>query len=185
MSALVESGVVVSLGTFSKILAPGLRLGWIHAARPLLDRFAAAPFIVSGGGLNPFTAAIVRRVLESGDQDRHLERLHDEYRARLASMAAGLRAWFPADATYSVPDGGYFFWIRFPPGTDTGEWRAAAAAASVGFRPGSLFSSTGGFADHLRLSFAFYDAVTVADAVRTLGEVVAASSGHGAPSTSP
>ena len=72
MSAYIDSGTVISLGTFSKILAPGLRLGWIHAAQRLVQRLADASYVISGGGLNPFTASIVRTVVEEGWQQEHL-----------------------------------------------------------------------------------------------------------------
>ncbi|MCA9710865.1 MAG: PLP-dependent aminotransferase family protein, partial [Myxococcales bacterium] len=66
---------VLSLGSFSKILAPGLRLGWLHGAAPLLERFAAHGALRSGGGLNPLVTSIVHGVIASGELDRHIDLL--------------------------------------------------------------------------------------------------------------
>lgn len=171
-AAHVDSGVVLSLGTFSKILAPGLRLGWIQAAPPIVDRLAAVPYVVSGGGLNPFTSAVVRIVLERGWQWEHLTWLRGVLAERVAAMDAALRVHLPPEIGYDVPGGGYFFWLRFPPGTDTERWRAPAAARQVGFRHGTLFSPAGRHAECLRLSFAFYGADAIERGVAVLGEVI-------------
>jgi DNA-binding transcriptional MocR family regulator len=172
LATRIDSGVVLSLGTFSKILAPGLRLGWIQGARPLLDRLVAAPAIVSGGGLNPFSAAIVRAVLSSGDQLDHLEHLRAEFRHRVELVDRTIRDHFPATVEYSVPEGGYFFWLRFPAGTRVTEWEPPARLAGVGFRSGSLFSASGALDDRMRLSFAFYERAELVLGLERLGSVL-------------
>ena len=172
MAAHVGSGVVLSLGTFSKILAPGLRLGWIQAAEPLLARLAARGFIVSGGGLNPFTSALVAVTLSDGSVDQYLAQLRTLLATRVATMDAGLRAHFPADIGYEVPTGGYFFWLRFTDGVATPAFTHRAQAHKVGFRPGNLFSITGGLANHMRLSFAYYDIDRIEAGLAVLGQVI-------------
>lgn len=172
LAAHVDRGCVLSLGTFSKILAPGLRLGWIQAAPPLIERLTSRPYVVSGGGLNPFASAVVRVILEQGTQTSHLARVREVLHGRAVAMDLALREHFPVEVDYRVPEGGYFFWLRFPPGTDTVRWREPAAAAGVGFRPGPLFSTGSGWSEHLRLSFAFYDIPDLTDGLRTLGSVI-------------
>ena len=73
MSAFVDSGRVLSLGTFSKILSPGLRLGWVHASAGLLARLVGSGVITSGGGLNPFTSALVTSIIRSGALTRNVD----------------------------------------------------------------------------------------------------------------
>jgi 2-aminoadipate transaminase len=163
------SGVVLSLGTFSKILAPGLRLGWVHAAGPLVERLAARGFVVSGGGLNPLVAAVVTRTLQDGSAAAYLSYLRGLLGERLAVMDAALREHLPADVTWAAPGGGYFFWLRLPPDVDPAALRAAARAEGVDFRPGSLFCVSGGGTDRVRLSFAYYDPGAIATAVAALG----------------
>ncbi|HRI56541.1 MAG TPA: PLP-dependent aminotransferase family protein, partial [Anaerolineae bacterium] len=79
LASFVDSGAVLSLGSFSKILAPGLRLGWIQGRGDRLQTLAQCGLLDSGGGLNPFTAAVVRSALELGLQGQHLERLRQVY----------------------------------------------------------------------------------------------------------
>lgn len=175
MAAHVGSGAVLSLGTFSKILAPGLRLGWIQGAEPLLARLAARGSIVSGGGLNPYTSSLVTAVLDDGSLDLYLGSLQALLARRLDVMDAGLRAHFPAEVTWTKPNGGYFFWLRFPDGTDTARFEPEAAARQVGFRPGRLFSLSGRGSERMRLSFAYYDAAAIDPAVAALGQAIAAT----------
>jgi DNA-binding transcriptional MocR family regulator len=171
MAAYVDSGVVLSLGTFSKILAPGLRLGWVQAARPLLDRLESRGFIVSGGGLNPVPSALVAGMLADGSAAEYLASLLPLFRARVEAMDAGLRAVLPAGASWARPDGGYFFWLRLPDGVDTAALLPRARSLGVGYAPGPKFSSRGGLTEHLRLSFAYYGDEQLAAAVRALGQV--------------
>ena len=172
MAAYIDSGVVLSLGTFTKILAPGLRLGWIQAAAPLIDRLVGAGLVMSGGGLNPFTSAIVRRVVEDGSLHTYLDFLVATYRSRIGVMAASLDQHFPATVTYQVPDGGYFFWLRFPESVDTAHFLPAAAAHKVGFRSGSKFTVDGSLANYMRLSFAYYDSPTIERGIAALAAAI-------------
>ena len=172
MAAWVDSGVVLSLGTFTKILAPGLRLGWIQAAMPLIQRLANAGFIVSGGGLNPFTSAVVKTLVEDGSLRNYLDFLRTTYRERVMVMDAALTNHFPSVVRYYVPAGGYFFWLQFPPGTDTATFLPKAAEHKVGFRSGSKFAVDASLANYMRLSFAYYDSPTIQSGISALAKVV-------------
>jgi DNA-binding transcriptional MocR family regulator len=174
MAAYVDSGKVLSLGTFSKILAPGLRLGWIQAEASLIDRLASQPYVVSGGGLNPFTASMVRIVIEQGWLAEYLESLRRLFRERIEVMDSALRSHMRADVEFTTPTGGYFYWLRFPDGTDTTRFLEPAIALGVGFRAGPKFSVAGGQRECLRLSFAFYDAETIARVVPLLARATTA-----------
>ena len=172
MAAWIASGVVLSLGTFTKILAPGLRLGWIQAAVPLIERLAGAGLIVSGGGLNPFTSAIVAPIIENGSLRNYLDFLIATYSERVGVMDEALKLYFPAGITYDVPSGGYFFWLRFPVGTDTATFLTSAAAHKVGFRCGSKFTVDGSLANYMRLSFAYYDSTTIERGISALAQAI-------------
>ncbi len=91
----IENGKILSLGSFSKILAPGLRLGWMQANPEILTRFNTCGVLDSGGGLNPFTSAIVCRMVESGGLDQNIDRLVSIYRHRLGVLDAALRKQLP------------------------------------------------------------------------------------------
>jgi len=86
---------VLSLGSFSKILAPGLRLGWIQAAPPLLEPLISGGLLVSGGGLSPFTSGLVHRALTLGLQEAHLQYLKSVYRRRATVLSQALRHYLP------------------------------------------------------------------------------------------
>jgi DNA-binding transcriptional MocR family regulator len=174
LAAWAASGVVLSLGTFSKILAPGLRLGWVHAAAPLVERLARRGYVVSGGGLNPLVAAVVTRTLQDGSAAAYLADLRGLLGQRIAVMDRALREHLPRDVTWATPGGGYFFWLRLPADVDPAALRTAARAQGVDFRPGPLFSVDGGQVDRIRLSFAYSDAPTIATAVAALGRAFAA-----------
>ena len=150
-----EAESVVSLGSFSKILAPGLRLGWLEASPALIRRLVECGLLTSGGGMNPFTSAIVRSVVESGALQDNIGRLRRVYSARVQAMEASLRRHLPG-AEFVTPRGGYFFWVRFP-GRDVVRLREAVRAHQVDYRPGALFSCQNGLKDYVRLSISFYD----------------------------
>ncbi|SRR5258706_4379524 len=152
--AYIDSEHVISLGSFSKILAPGLRLGWMQTHPSIMKRIIASGVLDSGGGMNPFASAIVRSVIESGGLEKNIQALIDTYRRRVAAMDELLRLHLP-EVEFVRPHGGYFFWLRLP-GSDAQELRKKAQMHQVGLRQGALFSSQDGLHDHLRLSISFY-----------------------------
>ena len=172
MAAYLDRGNIVSVGSFSKILAPGLRLGWLQAAPAVIERLVNGGLIFSGGSLNHFTSNIVRVALERGWQDEYLAELHALYRTRIDVLDAALRAELGERVRYTKPTGGYFFWLRLPEGVDAVALRPRAQALNVDFRPGINFSGNDGLHNYLRLSFAFYDAARLEEGARRLGQVL-------------
>ena len=168
MAAFAGRGGVLSLGSFSKILAPGLRLGWIQGSPELLRTLATCGFLDSGGGLAPFTSAIVGRLLERGAQEAHLQKLRAVYGARARALTESLRERLGVEA--APPAGGFFLWLGLPGVTDTEALLPAARAAGVTFAPGGRFSVSGGQRDRLRLSFSYYDQGQLAEGVDRLAE---------------
>jgi len=157
-AAYVDADVenVISLGSFSKIVAPGLRLGWLQAHPEKIKRFNTCGFLDSGGGLNPFTSAIVGELIEAGGLGNNINKLIGIYRSRVKVMDTALREHLP-DMEYSVPGGGYFFWLRLPEKMDARNLRKNAPSFKVDFRPGTLFSSRNGLKNHIRLCFVHYE----------------------------
>jgi DNA-binding transcriptional MocR family regulator len=167
---------VFSLGSFSKILAPGLRLGWMQAKPSLLEPFIVCGYLDSGGGLNPFVSSIVNSALELGLQKDYLKFLKKTYHKRMLVLSKALRLHIPA-LTFMDPDGGYFIWSRMPEGTDAEALLAEAEQYQVGFQPGIKFSSTAGLGNYLRFCFAFYDEVQLVEGVERLANAIRHSSG--------
>jgi 2-aminoadipate transaminase len=173
LAHFTAGGSVLSINSFSKILAPGLRLGWVQAAPAHIQRLVNSGLLDSGGGLNPFTSALVRVVLEEGMQDAYLAHLHATYRERINALNEALRAELGELASFTTPQGGYFFWLRLAQGYDAATLMEHATRHKVGFRPGVRFSSRDGLRNYLRLSFAFYEADQLAEGARRLARAVA------------
>lgn len=155
-AAYTDTENIISLGSFSKILAPGLRLGWMQAHPQKIARFIKCGLLDSGGGLNPFTSAIVRGVIESGDLEKNINKLIQVYQARAKAMDSALSRHFP-DVKYRLPQGGYFIWAKLPDQMDALALQRKAEAFKVGFRPGVRFSSRGGLNDYIRLCYVHYE----------------------------
>jgi len=165
---LGTAGRVVSLGTFSKILAPGLRLGWIQTAPDLMKTLLESGALVSGGNFNHFTSHLVRQLMETGELTAFVAELRKRYAERAAAMEAALGRHLSGIARWSRPGGGYFFWLELPEPADAGSLATAARAAGTGFLPGSACSVDGGQRHCLRLSFAHYGVADIHEGVARL-----------------
>ncbi len=162
---MTESGTVVSLGSFSKILAPGMRLGWIQTSDALREKIMGSGFINSGGSINHISSHIVRHAIDDGLLVPHLEKLRIAYRSRAAAMDDALHQHFDGLAEWSRPNGGYFFWMRFDESVNTAPLRDKAREHETGFQAGTVFSSKGELRNFIRLSFAHYDEDDIRDGV--------------------
>ncbi len=169
---LTELGNVLSLGSFSKILAPGLRLGWIQSTPERLQPLVTCGLLDSGGGLNPFTSALVHSFLESGRQSRHLDMLRTVYGKRLAAMSSALRGQLGGLVRFREPDGGFFFWLSLPADMDARKLHPVAYEHKIGFMPGPRFSGGSGLENCLRLSFSYYEAQELSEGVNRLAESI-------------
>lgn len=172
---MTESKRVISLGSFSKILAPGMRLGWIQTSPLLRKRLMANGFINSGGSINHISSHIVRLAMDLGLLEEHIEFLKKAYRSRIEAMDAALRSDFSDIANWQRPDGGYFFWLTFDASVDTLSLREKAREREAGFQAGPLFSSIGQQRNCLRLSFAHYKEDDIREGVARLRPLFQAS----------
>lgn len=165
---LIDSDAVISLGSFSKILAPAMRLGWIQTSASLIQKLLGVGLIHSGGCINHISSHIARHAMSLGLLDAHLKKLRATYRGRVEAMDAALHEHFDGVAEWTRPDGGYFFWLRFDEGVDTTPLKDAALKRETGFTAGSLFSSERQLRNYLRLSFAHYDEDEIRDGIARL-----------------
>lgn len=168
LGSLAEHGNVLSFGSFSKILGPGLRLGWIQTKPELMRILMASGALVSGGNFNHFTSHVVRQLIEKDQLASFVEHLRSNYAARAEAMDAALHTHFGNIATWQKPQGGYFFWLELPARFDTGEFQAAARGAGTGFLAGTACSTAGGLKNCLRLSFAHYAVPEIHEGVARL-----------------
>ena len=165
---------VVSLGSFSKILAPGARLGWVQASEPLLARIERHGALQSGGGLNPIIAATVQGLIESGFQASHLDRLRQRYALTSRALMAALRRHLPG-ALFEEAGGGYFVWVDLARDISTSALLERARAEGVGYTPGAVCAVQRDLDRFVRLSFSFYEVEEIERGVEILGQVVHAA----------
>jgi len=167
-----SDGCVVSLGSFSKILAPGLRLGWVHASPGIIQRFVDSGVAASGGGLSHFAAAMAQATLDLGLLQENLINLRRVYAMRRDAVARILDADLAGQLHFNQPNGGYFFWLTLTGGVDADELLPIAQKAGVSYRPGTAFSSAGMFPYSFRISFSLYDVGDLAEAMSRLGQAI-------------
>ena len=164
---------VVYLSTFSKILSPGIRLGWMVAPPPVMEKVVlgkqAADLCSS-----TLTQYFVREYFAEGRWRQYIEELVAIYSRRRDTMLAALREHFPAEASWTEPEGGLFIWATLPDYIDTGDLLAKALRADVAFVPGQ-----GAFVDQqrgrnsMRLNFSGVDEDEIREGVRRIGKVIA------------
>ena len=169
---MIDRGNVLALGSFSKILAPGLRLGWIQTSSELMGTLTSSGALVSGGNFNHFTSHIVRQLIEDGGLASFIAQLRASYAARAEAMDAALHAHLEGIATWQRPRGGYFFWLELPAGMNAEDFQAATREAGTGFMSGAACSTDGGLKNCLRLSFAHYTVQDIHDGIARLRRVL-------------
>ena len=173
MAALDTDARVLGLGSFSKILAPGLRLGWIQAQPELLARMTGGGLLLSSGGMNPFTSSLVQSVIETGLQHEYLDNLKSVYQQRADGMISALRHHLPQSAMFTPPRGGFFIWLQLATSINTRSLRKRAVSAGVNFQPGTSFSVRQRLGGCMRLCFVYYSSQRLVEGVRRLSEVLA------------
>ena len=153
LRALDDAGIVVRLGTFSKILGPGLRVGWLEGPRSLVEALASRGSRRSGGGSSHLAAMLVASVLAGDGYDRHVSAVRDVLRRRWAAVATTLTREAP-DWRYDEPQGGYFAWLKVPADQPPQALVATAKRQGVIVRDGGEFGGAG--RDHVRLALSYY-----------------------------
>ncbi|HET6214103.1 MAG TPA: aminotransferase class I/II-fold pyridoxal phosphate-dependent enzyme [Micromonosporaceae bacterium] len=152
--SLADTGVV-QLSSFSKCLAPGLRLGWLTGDVDLVERVATSAMLHSGGCLNHVMALMVSELFGSGAFDRHVTGLRRALTARRDALLAGLRDGLPGGYHLAEPRGGFFVWLELPPGVTDTQVSTMAEEYGVGIVAGSRFA-VGDAPPAVRLSFSFH-----------------------------
>jgi 2-aminoadipate transaminase len=163
---------VIYLGTFSKILSPGIRLGWVSAPGPVLGKIKlgkqAADLCTSS-----LTQHLVDAYFDEGHWQRYVSDLCAIYRQRRDAMLDALAEFFPREAEWTQPSGGLFIWATLPEFIDTGDLLAKALREErVAFVPGSAAYVDGRGGSSMRLNFSGADVNDIVEGVRRIGKVV-------------
>ncbi len=146
-------GTAARLGSFSKILAPGLRLGWMISSPQIIEKCVKSGVLDSGGGLGHFNAHVIAAFIEVNDLDMHIVTLRSKYRERRDILTHGLKKYLPDECQWVTPGGGFFLWLRLPRGFNSATFLADAEASGVSYLPGNLFYTNGARASYCRLNF--------------------------------
>lgn len=164
--------VSMHLGTFSKILAPGLRLGWVIGPKAWVARLAQ---VKQSADLHTSTLSqhVALEVMRSGAIESHITRICDEYGARCRAMLESIEAHFPAGSKWTVPTGGMFVWVELPEGVDTAALLPQVVAEEkVAYVSGAPFHPNGGGENTMRLNFTHAGPDVVRDGVARLGNAL-------------
>jgi 2-aminoadipate transaminase len=165
-------GNVIYMSTFSKTLAPGLRLGWIVAPPDVIAKLVQ---LKQGADLHTstFTQIVTYEVAKNGFLDEHVKEIRSVYRERRNAMLNALDEFFPEQATWTRPQGGLFLWVTLPHGMDSEELFQTALKNNVAFVPGAPFYPDGEEGKlHMRLNFSYMECDRIREGIRRLSLAV-------------
>ncbi|PRD45137.1 GntR family transcriptional regulator [Phyllobacterium phragmitis] len=167
----IEQTRTIYCGSFSKTLAPGLRVGWVCAAKPVVQKLV---LMKQAADLHSPTInqIAICRVAERGFEGQ-VEKLRNTYRRRRDGMLAALERHMPEGISWTRPEGGMFIWVTLPEGFDGAELLAASVESEkVAFVPGKAFFADGSGANTLRLSFSCANEAMIEEGISRLGRLV-------------
>jgi 2-aminoadipate transaminase len=163
---------VIYIGTFSKILSPGIRLGWAVAPPPVMEKVVLGKQ-ASDLCTSTLTQYFVREYFAEGRWREYIESLVGIYRSRRDAMLEALRTHFPPQASWTEPDGGLFVWATLPPYIDTSDLLAKALREDVAFVPGQAAYVDGRGRNSMRLNFSGSGEEEIREGIRRIGKVIA------------
>jgi len=171
LKSMDKSDRVVYLGTFSKILSPGIRIGWVCAGEETMDMFVKVKQR-SDVHTNSVSQMEVANFLENNDIDEHISKIKELYGNRRDLMLETIDECFPEGVDITRPDGGLFLWAVLPEKIDAKEMLKKAVEKNVGFVPGGAFFPNGGNKNTMRLSFSNMQEEKIVEGIKILAEVI-------------
>lgn len=175
LKSLDTEGRVIFLGSFSKILAPGLRLGWAVASEELIHQLGLLK-LAADTQCSTLNMAMVSLFLEEYDIEQHIQTLRTVYRRKKELMLNTIRQTFPKDVAFTDPSGGLFTWLTFPEGFDAAVFMRehALPKAKVAYVPGATFFPVRQEANHARVSYSTQPDAMIVKGISALGELLTA-----------
>jgi len=170
--SLDEEKLVVRFGSFSKIIAPGLRLGWILGPENIIKRLIRSGLRSMGGGANPLSATAMAAYCKKGLLEPHIVSLKQVYKERRDVMLAALERTMPAGVTWTKPAGGFFVWITLPKELKSEDVKKAAKEEKLFFLDGDPFFAEQPSAQHLRLSFSYVPPDKIREGIGKLADIL-------------
>jgi DNA-binding transcriptional MocR family regulator len=173
IKSLDRHGHVIYLSTFSKILFPGIRLGWLVAPRPVVDRLASVKQCTDLHS-NTLAQWALDEFIHQGWLDEHLDLLRDEYPRRRDAMLSALRQVLPRKVRWNEPAGGFYLWCHLEDGLRAQDLLVESAKRRVAFVLGEAFHVDGGGQDAFRLNFTYQTEVGIREGMWRLGQALKA-----------
>jgi DNA-binding transcriptional MocR family regulator len=166
--ALDQDGYVIYLSTFSKILFPGLRLGWVAAPRPVIERLSQIKQLADLH-CSTLVQGAVHEFCQRGALGGHLDRVRDLYRQRRDAILSALTEYGSGGLEWDEPQGGFNLWCRLPSGVKARQLMSEAARQSVALVPGEVFYPDGGGQEEMRLNFSCPPVAQIEEGIQRLG----------------
>ncbi|MGH2608621.1 MAG: PLP-dependent aminotransferase family protein, partial [Tepidiformaceae bacterium] len=162
-----DHGIKVS--SFSKIIATGLRMGWVMGPPALISRAAATRYDM---GSSPFQGRVIAELIRNGDLERHIQNLRGIYKRKLERVEDALRRYCADYCTWKQPQGGFFLWLDLKPGMYSRDVALAANEKAVIVGQGPQFFADGNATNHIRLAFSYVAMEDIEEGVQRLGEAM-------------
>ena len=171
LKSMDDDGLIIYMGTFSKILAPGYRVAWICANDTIVGK---VNLIAQAAALQTSTisALVISKYLDMFDVDEHVEKIREVYKHRCELMINTMRECFPPEARFTDPDGGLFTWVELPETINTRELASKALEKKVAFVPGSGFFPNGGNNCCMRLNYSCMPDDKIVEGIHRLADVI-------------
>ncbi|MEH2303612.1 MAG: PLP-dependent aminotransferase family protein [Nostoc sp.] len=169
LATLDQEGWVLYVSTFSKIIAPGIRLGWACGDPTIIERLA---MFKSEGPVGPFVSHVVARYCATDKLDNHIQQLIACYKHKCNLLLEAIAQEFPSDILALRPDGGFFVWCKLPPDISAKALLTAANEHGISFLPGTRCYTNGQGDDAIRLAFSFQPTQKIVEGIATLGGVL-------------
>ena len=171
--ALTNGDQVVSIGSFSKTLAPGLRLGWLLGSEDVIQRCINCGTMQMGGGANPFVAHMVAEYCRSGHWEKHIVHLQSLYKGRRDVALSALSQYMPSDVRWTHPAGGFFIWLSLPKQVFAQDVKRLALQEGVSLAAGEgFFVHPADGEHHVRLAYSRATPNDIDAGIRVLSQVI-------------
>ena len=161
----------ILFGTFSKIVSPGMRMGWIVAPPEIMEKLITAKQ-ASDLHSNYFTQRVVYQYLQDNDVDRHIQSIRKLYKLQRDQMVQSIRKYLPTGVKHTSPEGGMFLWVTLPEGVSAMELFQLAIEENVAFVPGETFYTEDPEINTMRLNFSNSNVEEIAEGIKRLGKAI-------------
>jgi 2-aminoadipate transaminase len=167
----VDKGLTIYLGTFSKTISPGFRVGWVVAQQNLIRKMVIAKQSLDLC-TNVFSQAIIAEYLKEGLMDSHKEKIKTLYKNKRDIMLESMSKYLPSETKWTKPDGGLFLWVTLPDNIDTRDLLKKAVEKKVAFVPGTAFACDGNIKNTMRINFSNASDENIVEGIKRLGQVI-------------